>query len=514
MARSELVIAISHLAAERNLPREVIIAAVEDALVSAYKRRHKGEHDLSAGIDMQTGAMRVFALKEVVEEVSRPEVEISLAAARKIVPNANLHDQVKVDVTPAGFGRIAAQAAKQTILSRIREAERDVVMAEYQDRVGEIVQGRVQRVDKKRGPVTILLRRGEAILPAREQIPHERFRPGRSVKAYLLDLKEVGQAVQIILSRAHRDFLRRLMEQEVPEIKNGLIEIRAIAREPGSRSKVAVVALQPKIDPVGSCVGMRGMRIQNVVNELNGEKIDVVEWNNDPHKYIANALSPASVNDVILQEQNGVKTATVIVPNDQLSLAIGKEGQNARLAARLTGWRVDIKSEKDALAEGLDQETRDRLRMQYASQKAESDLLSRAEALLHHEAPHGELETALLGIALGDAKQNDDLWRAAQEAVQEEEPAEANLPRVDKEPPADSGTLAPMPESAAEPKEKTEEDVEEEQGEPPVQPSWDIKIPDSTPTYFGGDDVDVEKETKRKKKGKKRRSHKSWDDEY
>ncbi len=513
MARNELIIAINHLAAERNLPRHVIIEAVEDALVSAYKRRHKGQHNLSASINMDSGAMRVFAEKKVVAEVTNPEEEITLAEAQRVNPQAVLDDVIKVDVTPVGFGRIAAQAAKQKIISHIREAEQSLILSEYQDHKGEIVQGKVQRIDRKSGTITVLLRRGEAILPAKEQIPHERLRQGQNIKAYLLELTSSSQSVLIILSRSHRDFLRRLLEQEVPEISNGFIEIKAIAREPGSRSKVAVVALQPKIDPVGSCVGMRGVRIQNVVNELNGEKIDIVEWNNDPHKYIANALNPAKVVDVILEEKENERNATVIVPNDQLSLAIGKAGQNARLAARLTGWRVDIKSEATAEEEGLNAATRHQMRMDYASKKAGSDLLSQATALLQQGLP-AEADNPLLGVSLGDSKANKMRWQEAQKAVNSEEPTNFDLISASME---DESPAEEAPATIEEQTEQADTSKPEETTEAqPTKSLWDIDVPENAPVFFEETDEPEPKEqgTKRKKKGKKRRSHKEWNPDY
>jgi N utilization substance protein A len=342
--KSEFILAINELCAERQLPRDVILAAIEAALVHAYKKDHAGE--ARAVIDPNTGQVRILATKVVVEQVKNPDTEISLAEARKLKPGAKLGDRLEVEATPAGFGRIAAQTAKQVIMQRIREAERNAVYEEFADRKQEIVSGVVQSI----GPhgVTINLGRAEAILPPAEQIRGENLRPHQRVRVYVVGVKETPRGPEIIVSRAHRDMLKRLLELEVPEIYNGVVEIKAIAREPGSRSKVAVAARQPGVDPVGCCIGMRGMRIQSIVNELNGEKIDVVEWSSDPAKFIANALSPAKVTRVILSERDDGRTATVIVPDKQLSLAIGKEGQNARLAARLTGWRIDIKPESEA----------------------------------------------------------------------------------------------------------------------------------------------------------------------
>lgn len=380
MARNDLVIAINHLCAERGLDPKVVIEAIESALVSAYRRNFGGAQNVMAKIDTETGQMRVFAEMEVVEEVKDRKTQIGLEDARKYRPDAQVGDTVIIEATPRDFGRIAAQTAKQVIMQRIREAERETTYQELASMEGEVVQGLIQRVDRQSGQVVVNLGRGEGILPRNEQIPGERYRQNDRMYFYVLSVDKNNRGPQAILSRSHPHFVRRLMEREVPEIRTGAVEIRGIAREPGSRSKVAVVATQPGVDPVGSCVGMRGTRIQAVVNALGGERIDIIEWNSDPYKYIANALSPAKVTDVVLFEQGNGRNALVVVPDKQLSLAIGREGQNARLAARLTGWHIDIKSETEANEAGLDALERQRLRMVYARRKA--DLLARAEALL------------------------------------------------------------------------------------------------------------------------------------
>lgn len=350
--KNDFMVAINQVCHERQLPVEIVLEAVEVALVSAYKRNYGG-NSVFAKIDQETGDLSIFAEKEVVEEVLDPKNEISLEDARQIDPDADYGDVVPVqESTPADFGRIAAQTTKQVILQRIREAERDALYRSYAEREGEIVNGTVQKVDQYQA--TLSLGKVEAYLPRSEQIPTERYVEGQRLRAYVAQVNKTPRGPQIIVSRTHRNFLRRLLEVEVPEIYNGTVEVKAIAREAGYRSKVAVAALQEGVDPVGSCVGMRGVRIQSIVNELNGEKIDVAEWSPLMTTFIANALSPAKVLNVILLDAiTGDKTAMVVVPDKQLSLAIGKEGQNARLAAKLTGWRIDIKSAMEAAKEAL-----------------------------------------------------------------------------------------------------------------------------------------------------------------
>lgn len=350
--KSEFALAFNEIAERSKLGREVIVEALETALVSAYRRsvNASAAQLVTATIDPATGAVSVFAEKEVVEEVQDERTEVALEEARKVDPNAQLNDLVSVDSTPDGFGRIAAQTAKQVILQRIREAERESQYQEYVDREGDIVHGTVQNVTPAN--VTVGLGRAEALMPRNQQMAGERFHAHDKVRAYVLEVRRSPRGPQIIVSRTHKNMLRRLLEMEVPEIYNGSVEIKSIAREPGHRSKVAVAALQPGVDPVGACVGMRGVRIQSIVRELNDEKIDVIEWNPDQDGFIAKALSPARVTGVFLDDfADDGRTATVVVPDDQLSLAIGREGQNARLAAKLTGWRIDIKSLTEASQE-------------------------------------------------------------------------------------------------------------------------------------------------------------------
>src|SRR5918911_459965 len=334
--KSEFVTAITQLAAEKGVPREMVMEAIQQALVSAYKQHEEDSRLITAEIDADSGEPHVYHWLTVVEDIPE-DVEddsnlIILEQARTLkgpdgqplFPNAQPGDQIYEDVTPPQFGRIAAQTAKQVVMQKLRDAERRLVFNQFAEREGEID-------------------RAEAVMPRTEQVPTERYYQGQRLRVYVAEVRDTPRGPQIIVSRAHRLMLRRLFEQGGAQIFSGAVEIKAIAREAGFRSKVAVSARQEGIDPVGSCVGVRGVRIQNIVNELNGEKIDVVEWNEDPAAYVANALSPAQVSHVTIEE--ATRTAKVIVPERQLSLAIGKEGQNARLAAKLTGWRIDIKSD-------------------------------------------------------------------------------------------------------------------------------------------------------------------------
>ena len=347
--KSEFMIAITQLAAEKNLPKEVVLQAMEAALVSAYKKDSDISGNIAVRIDRETGDHHVYLERSVVQEVTDPKTEIALTEARRAKPDVMLGDIVPEEVHPSQAGRIAAQTAKQVVLQRLREAEREMVLEEFSSREGDIVSGVVQRSDPKQTVVD--LGKTEALLPAAEQVRSEHYRAGQRMKFYLLEVHRSIRGPQLILSRTHKNLLKRLFELEVPEIYRGVVEIKSIAREAGYRSKVAVTTRQEGVDPVGSCVGLRGIRIQNIVNELNGERIDVIQWDPDAARFVGNALSPAQVLTVRVSEEDN--TASVIVPDRQLSLAIGKEGQNARLAAKLTGWRIDIKPEsamKEALA--------------------------------------------------------------------------------------------------------------------------------------------------------------------
>ncbi len=346
--KSDFLIAITQLSAEKNLPKEVVIAAVEAALVSAYRKDNfAANQNISVKINPTSGRVEVWAEKTVVELPSDGRREISLDEARRFKPDAQIGETIEVETTPRNAGRIAAQTAKQVILQRLHEAEHSAIFEEYADKEGDIITGLVQRIEPRQ--IFIDLGRTEAVLPGAEQVRNERYRVGQRLKLYLLEVVRTSKGPRVVVSRSHPNLPRRLFELEVPEIFNGTVELKSIAREAGYRSKVAVAARQDGIDPVGCCVGLRGIRIQNIVSELNGEKIDVVMWHPDTSVFIANALSPATILSVRLDDGKGV--ATVVVPDRQLSLAIGKEGQNARLAAKLTGWRIDIKSASVAEAE-------------------------------------------------------------------------------------------------------------------------------------------------------------------
>jgi N utilization substance protein A len=346
--KSEFYSAVAQISTERGITPEEIIEKVEQALISAYKRRFGASLSVSVRIDLSTGEAKVYADKRVVEEVEEPREEISLSEARKLVPQVQVGEAVTIETTPRDFGRIAAQTARQVFMQQIREAERNKVIGEFSDRLGEMVSAVVRRIAPQ--GVYLSADRAELFMPAREQIPSERYRVNQHLQVYVTEVRDDKRGPQIIASRAHPKLVERLFEMEVPEVLRGAVEIVALAREPGVRTKVAVRALQPGVDPVGSCVGQRGVRIQSIVNALNGEKIDVVPASPDPGTFIASALSPAAVLEVRIDEES--KTATVLVPDKSLSLAIGKEGQNARLAARLTGWRIDIKSLSTALEAG------------------------------------------------------------------------------------------------------------------------------------------------------------------
>ena len=341
----EIIEVMDELEKERGISKDYLVSALEEALVKAYKQNFDADENaenVKVTIDKTTGEMHIYSAREVVSELPVPELEISLEDAQKIDKNYNVGDIVNIEIEPKDFGRIAAQKAKQVVVQKIREAEKDMIFTEFNDKKGEIVSGIIQKADGK--IVVMDLGKLEGVMPLKEQIPTETYKVNDKIRGYVLEVeKGLKGTPQVIVSRSHPDFVRKLFEFEIPEIYEGLIEIKSVSRDPGSRSKVAVYSRDENIDPVGSCVGQKGVRIQNIINELNGEKIDVIEWNEDPAIYIAAALLPAQVMAVDIKEEE--KFAQVIVPDDQLSLAIGKSGQNARLAARLTNWKIDIKSE-------------------------------------------------------------------------------------------------------------------------------------------------------------------------
>lgn len=340
----ELLAVVEQMERERGIDRDTLLSAVESAILTAARKSVSPAQELRIAIDRKTCQMRAFAKVTVVNEVRRPHDEITLEEARKIKPDAQLGEKIEIEVTPKDFGRIAAQTAKQAIINKIRKIEKDRIYSEFKDRVGQLVTGVVRRFE--RGDVIVEIGRAEAIMPARERVPTEEYQIGDTISAIILQVEQASQGPQIILSRSHPDFVRRLFEREVAEIADRTVEIKAIAREPGYRTKVAVVSHDEKVDPVGACVGMRGMRVKNIVRELSGEKVDIVRWHEDIKTFVSNALAPARLLRVQVDE--ATRTVKVITDPDQLSLAIGKKGQNARLTAKLTGWRVDIQREEGA----------------------------------------------------------------------------------------------------------------------------------------------------------------------
>ena len=473
----ELIMAVNQISAEKELPRDVILGAIEEALIHAYRRNYaNATANVQVTIDPISGDLRIACEKTIVEEVHDPAVEITLPEARKIDQKVELGETVFDQREPNDFGRIAAQTAKQVILQRIHEAERDQLYDFYKQREGELINGQVQSIDYRSNAVTVTLsKKAEGQIAAEDQLPNDRYRTGMNVRTLLAEVNKGTRGPQIRLSRTHRNMLRRLLEREIPEIYSGTVEIKSIAREPGQRSKVAVSASQPGVDPVGSCVGLRGTRIQNIVDELNGEKIDVVEWSADVRSFISNALSPAKPTDTVLIEEGDIRTAIVVVPDRQLSLAIGKEGQNARLAAKLTGWRIDIKSETEAATEGLAEIKRQQMQLikartlheKAAALPATDDLLSRAEWLLRErDKTQATLETA--ARLLAEADQN----RTELPIIENPQGEPAQQVEAEAEP---SGTAAP--DAAAEPA----AEVLGLTGEPTPTPGHGAAAPETAP---------------------------------
>ena len=484
--RSDFMLAINQLCAERKLSVDVVLEAVEAALISAYRRNFGAASNIEVKIEPSTGDVRVYTLKEIVDTVQDPKIEVTLPEARKEMPEANLGDTLRIESTPRDFGRIAAQTAKQVILQRIREAERDAQYATFANSAGEIAHGTIQSIDLHSDDVVVALDGAEAVLPAREQVPTEKYRRGTRLRAYVLDVRKGNRGPQITLSRRSPALLRRLLELEVPEIFGGTVEIKAITREAGSRSKVAVHATQDGVDPVGSCVGVRGGRIQNVVNELGGEKIDVVQWDSDVSVFIANALSPAKVMNVLLEDSpEGGKTATVIVPDRQLSLAIGKEGQNARLAAKLTGWRIDIKSATEAA-----EETLGRLEdIQIAP--GDMDLLSLAEVYLRRRDREGpsEEEQALIQQEMEQADAAFPDWPEKEpelEATVEGAGSKQEEEKVVEPAPAEGESEAVEPEESVPAVPTAEEEEEVAAG----RPGWLLRKEEEFEPTFEGEPIE------------------------
>jgi transcription termination/antitermination protein NusA len=386
MINKDLIYVIEQIGREKGIGKEVLFEAVESALLSASKKTMGLADNVRMELDRHTGALRVFARKKVVEVVSDRKLEIGLDEARGLNSDAQLDDELEMELPPQEFGRIAAQTAKQVILQRVRDAERDAVYAEFVDREGKIVRGIVHRIEKRN--VIVEIGKAEAVLVEREQIPGERYSPGDRVRAFVLEVKRGIKGPQIMLSRTHPGFLVRLFETEIPEIAEGIVQVREAAREPGERAKVAVASTKRDVDPIGACVGLRGTRIQVISRELRGEKIDIVEWASDRVTFVSRALSPAKVSSVTITEpesDDGQGSALIIVPDSQLSLAIGKRGQNARLAAKLTGLRVDIKSESE-----IEEERR----------QQEEELMQGREALAHFPDIAPQLLDRLVEVGL------------------------------------------------------------------------------------------------------------------
>ena len=424
--KSDFLIAVTQLAAERNLPREMVLSAVEAALASAYKKDGSSTgQNIIVRLDPNTGDAAVFQQKTVVEEVTDAELELTVKEAKKLrkgAPSPQIDDVLEFELPPQEAGRIAAQTAKQVVIQRLREAERELVYSEFSEREGEVFTGTIQRSEARYGgSVTLDLNgRAEASLPPTEQAPFERYRPGLKMKVLVLEVRRTNRGPEIIVSRTHPDLLRRLFEMEVPEIYNGIVEVRAIAREAGSRSKVAVVAKQEGVDPVGACVGLRGIRIQNIVNELQGEKIDVIQWYRDPAMFVSRALSPAQPLRVELDEEEGA--ATVVVSDRSLSLAIGRDGQNARLSAKLTGWKVDIKSstelEIERMKRAIEGQVAEREAEELPAELAAADTTVTAEPVPAAEAEAPEVIKVEEPVAVAPAAETE---ASAEPAGEDEE---------------------------------------------------------------------------------------------
>lgn len=430
----EFIDAIDALVKEKDISKDILIEAIESALVSAYKKNYGTSQNVRVNIDREEGDIDVFMRKDVVDEVYDDMIEISLEEALEIDSRYEVGDVVEYQVTPRDFGRIAAQTAKQVVVQRIREAERGMIFDDYITRQGELVTGTVQRISNE--TMFINIGRAEGILAATERAPGERYNINDRIKVYIMDVKKTTKGPQVFLSRSHPGLVKRLFELEVPEIEDGIVEIKSIAREAGSRTKIAVYTEEEGVDPVGACVGTRGIRVQNIVDELFGEKIDIITWSEDPQVLISNVLSPAKVEKVLVEEED--KSATVIVPDYQLSLAIGKEGQNVRLAAKLCGWKIDIKSHTQYFDS------------QEADTYPEEDELEQAEAAEFYDEEAAELEGA--------------------EFVQEEEP-EAEEFAVDEEYLSQEAEPEPAEEASDAPEEPEDAEAPEDREDPEKQPA-------------------------------------------
>jgi len=500
--KSDFLIALTQLAAERHLPREQVLGAIEVALASAFKKDNPASgQNISVTLNPNTGEVSVFALKTVVETVEDADKEVTVADAQLIKKGAELGDEVAAaEPLPHNASRIAAQTAKQVVLQRLREAERDLLYQEFQQHEGDIVSGVIEQAEPGR-TITLDLGRAQAVLPFEEQAPNERYRKGQRTKVYLVSVRSTPKGPEILVSRSHSNMLKRLFEIEVPEVYNGVVEIKAIAREAGFRSKVAVSATQPGIDPVGSCIGIRGNRIQSIVNELQGEKIDIVSWDEDFRTFITNALSPSEPVHVELLEAD--QTAIVVVPDRQLSLAIGKEGQNTRLAARLTGWRLDIKGmteweeikESTQALAGAEAEEETTVAAEDAAEAVEEAIaiLEEAGAVATEEveevAEAIEAPVAEAAVEAPVEEIDEDSILEALIREEEQEPVEA-----EGEPAAAEGLsvedLGAFTLDDVELSEEDDEDEEEDEGELPDMDDLPVMIPDAGKIRFAEDIVD------------------------
>lgn len=404
---------IEQVSKEKGIDKTILISALENAMVSAAKKTFGHQRKIEAQYNPDLGEVELFEAKLVVQEVNDPSTEISLPEAREALdPDAQIGDELLSKLDCSSFGRIAAQTAKQNIVQRVRDAEREIIYNEFKGREGQLVHGIVQRFEKKN--IIVNLGRTDAILPEREQVPRERYRQGDRIRAYIVSVEMTSRGPQIVLSRTHPGMLIKLFEQEVPEIYEGIVEVKGANREPGGRAKIAVVSHDPDVDPVGACVGMKGTRVQAVVQELRGEKIDIVHWTADQAEYVCRALAPAKVSKIIIDDDE--RSMEVIAPDDQLSLAIGKKGQNVRLASRLTGWRIDVRSESEA-----DEETR-RARTSLGAIPGVNDMT--AELLYQsgfksaEELAEAELETILEVEGIGPEKA-EAIYKSSREYVAE-----------------------------------------------------------------------------------------------
>ncbi len=415
---------IEQVGKDKGLDKSVIIEALETAMLAAAKKRYGAHKDIEAHYNDDLGEIELFQFKEVVKEVEDPDLEISLEEARKLDPEVEIGDSLGIKLDTSELGRIAAQTVKQIIIQKVREAEREMVYSEYKDKVGEVVTGIVQRFDK--GDIIVTLGKGEAILPKREQVRNEVYHQGDRIRAYILEVDRYAKGPQVVLSRAHPNFLIKLFELEVPEVYERIVEIKGAAREPGERAKIAVTSNDPDVDPVGACVGMKGMRVQNVVRELKGEKIDIVLWDPDPAKYVCNALAPAQVLKVIIDESE--HSMEIIVPDDQLSLAIGKKGQNVRLAAKLTGWKIDVKSESQVKEEL--QETKRLLAQIPGVGESMAQVLYTYGYKTIHDIAGTDVETLMKVPGLGRGSAEEIIEKAREAVAEKEGPGVEAIPGV------------------------------------------------------------------------------------